>query len=238
MTTRHGPQWYLYESRTNDYVTKLESITRRRYFRPMLTQKYTFIHLFTIGILSSACMHSPTQISDYHSSAPTLKWHDATLLMPTQTVQNQSSRIKVATFSKYFEPLIGQSCSDAKWNELTVKAMRTMSPKIGHTSIHAQTTGVPINEMSVGDIVFFHRALSVPQHAVIVQTARHGRFVGVTITRGKIREIFIDPSRPHSRRRKGKVINSFLRTKHPSDKEHGYLAGELIREVRRHEGLL
>ena len=204
----------------------------------MLAQKYTFIHVFTLGILSSACMHSPSQISDYHSSAPTLKWHDATILMPKQTLRNQSNRINIPSFSKYFDPLIGQSCSDSKWNDLTIKAMRTISPELENVSIRAETASVPIRETEVGDIVFFHRAHSIPQHAVIVQKAKGSGFVGVTIVRGKIRKIVVDPSRPYTRRRHGKVSNSFLRIKRPTDKGNGYLAGELIREVRRPDFLL
>ena len=57
--------------------------------------------------------------------------------------------------------------------------------------------------------------------------------------RGQLRMIRLDLGRPNTRRHKNKIVNSFIRQKRPGDEDaFGYLAGELVVDVRRYLGVL
>ena len=114
-----------------------------------------------------------------------------------------------------------------------VKALRSHDDAMPITSVRGASENIHFDDAAVGDIAFFHRVGDVPSHAVISRRDTNGSFRAITITGKKIREIRIHLNRPSQRRLKNQVINSFLRVKRVGDKTNGYLAGELLREIRR-----
>jgi hypothetical protein len=92
-----------------------------------------------------------------------------------------------------------------------------------------------------GDVLFFdtHGIGQAPEcadHAGIVESVDgHGRIGFVEAREGQVRHSFVDPARPSTRRDDHEqVLNSFLRTKLPSDPpEARYFAGEMLCGIAR-----
>ena len=185
-----------------------------------------------------ACGFHKEQIVNYPPSAPQLVWHETSPLASPVVRKQEATTSSPTKFLRYFKALIGQNCSMAKWTELTIKAMRRSAVQTDVPTIESATSSIDIADIKRGDLLFFHSVKGVPSYAIISKSHRSKGLEGITVTRGKIRYIRIDPARPHTRRRNGRIINSFLRIAAANDRTGGYLAGELIREVRRPAFLL
>ena len=133
----------------------------------------------------------------------------------------------------YLKGLIGARASLNKWTELTGKALRSNGYQWHASSPLRSSERILVRELRIGDLVYFHQRPRAPQHAVISKVIRNGRYHAVTTVNGKITEIRVDLRAPNRRRIKGRIVNSFVRTKAQGDKQIGYLAGELVREARR-----
>ncbi|MCA9538531.1 MAG: hypothetical protein KC620_06565 [Myxococcales bacterium] len=89
------------------------------------------------------------------------------------------------------------------------------------------------DEARMGDILFFDGAGGAPELAVVVDVNDDGVLEALAVIRGAVRRVKIDRAHPHSRRHKGRVVNSFLRVRRRDDEpQAAYLAGQLLREVR------
>lgn len=85
-----------------------------------------------------------------------------------------------------------------------------------------------------GDLLFFSGAGGSTELAIVWGVDEAGVIDARAVTRGAVRPIRVDPDDPHTRRRGGVVINTFLRRIRRGDgPTERYLAGQLLTDVRR-----
>ncbi len=81
-----------------------------------------------------------------------------------------------------------------------------------------------------GDLVFFEPSLSPALG--IVKACQGSACELVVALSGQVQTVWADPTKPHVRREKDRIVNSFLRVPQPGDpRGSAYLAGELILAV-------
>lgn len=84
-----------------------------------------------------------------------------------------------------------------------------------------------------GDLMFFKPTPTVPKVCVVRQRLHGGVIEASCVTRGQVRTVRVAPGHPNLRRQGGRIINTFLRTKHPNDPPRArYLAGQLLWQIR------
>jgi hypothetical protein len=89
-----------------------------------------------------------------------------------------------------------------------------------------------------GDVVFFDTGTGCGSHVGVVESAESSGRIGFREWRdGSSRHSFLTPKAPLARRdEQGKILNTFLRTKHLEDSpETAYFAGEMLCAVFRVE---
>ena len=199
----------------------------------MLARKYILIPLSALVFVSSGCTLSTKPIAGYAPTSPQLSWQQPAQFSQVVKAPLMKQRRSPSAFVAYLTRLIGQTCSAEKWREITIKAMRSNSVGTEILSVRSGSEHIAFDHIDIGDIAFFHSVKNVPQYAVLSGRSSDGSFDAITVIDNMIRRVRLHPQRPHQRRFGGRIINSFLRTKSPSDRQHGYLAGELLHELRR-----
>ena len=85
----------------------------------------------------------------------------------------------------------------------------------------------------IGDLAIFEAVRGVPRVAVVVEVHADGLVEAVAETRAAWRRIKVHPEQRGIRRTHGRIVNTFLRTRHADDPPRSrYLAGQLLKEFR------
>ena len=101
---------------------------------------------------------------------------------------------------------------------------------------HGKSVGTSVQ---VGDVLYFQSLETVPATAIVRRVYPDGRILALGPWRGQLRPIRVHLKKPSTRRESGRIFNSFIRQKKPGDSaKSGYLAGELVVDVRRYLGYL
>ncbi|MEE2785744.1 MAG: hypothetical protein VX589_00295 [Myxococcota bacterium] len=95
--------------------------------------------------------------------------------------------------------------------------------------------GKPIRQPSrIGDILFFDRSSRGARVAVVTGRTGLGAFKAIAVHLGKAQTIYVHPGHRTKRRKKGRIVNTFIRPVSPGDpSSQRYLAGDALQEVRR-----
>ncbi len=103
----------------------------------------------------------------------------------------------------------------------------------GATITAARRGSRPVDRPRPGDLLFFHGAGGAAEVAVMTARRDDGAIEAMAVTREAVREIVVHPDDPHARRRAGRIVNTFLRTRRPDDEAAAaYLAGQLFIDAR------
>jgi len=93
---------------------------------------------------------------------------------------------------------------------------------------------IPSGPPQVGDVFFFKHTDASPSLAVVKAHRSDGITIALAPVRGQLREVRIHMGHRSTRRRKGVILNSFIRIRRPGDgPKSTYLAGELVAGLRR-----
>lgn len=91
----------------------------------------------------------------------------------------------------------------------------------------------PVNRPMPGDLAFFDGAGGAAEVAIVRNRRDDGALEALAVTRGAVRRIVVHPEDPHTRRRAGRVVNTFLRARRKGDEASAvYLAGQLLIDFR------
>ena len=162
-----------------------------------------------------------------------LNTSNSQLFAPNQrTAKSRRLRYNTAHVD-YLNKLAGQACTAKKWRELLLKSLRLRPSTADSNSLDEAVYSIEPDELSRGDVVYFRARPRGPSYGVIAQKLKGGTFLGVSLIGGKIREFRLNIRRRHSRRQRGRIINSFVRTVKVGDSSPGYLAGELAHRFAR-----
>lgn len=103
----------------------------------------------------------------------------------------------------------------------------------GSTITATRRASRPVDRPRPGDLLFFHGAGGAAEVAVMKARRDDGALEATAVTRGAVRSIVVHPDEPHTRRRAGRILNTFLRTRRPDDEAGAaYLAGQLFIDAR------
>jgi len=103
----------------------------------------------------------------------------------------------------------------------------------GSTMARTRRTSRAVARPRPGDLAFFDGAGGAAEVAVVRAIRRDGTVEAVAVTRGAVRAIVLQPDDPHTRRRAGRIVNTFLRARRPGDDASAvYLAGQLFIDFR------
>lgn len=91
----------------------------------------------------------------------------------------------------------------------------------------------PVGRPMPGDLAFFDGAGGAAEVAIVRNRRDDGAIEALAVTRGAVRPIVVHPGDPHTRRRAGRVVNTFLRARRKGDEASAvYLAGQLLIDFR------
>ena len=199
----------------------------------MLDLKYSALHTLILFVCLFGCKQTQNHVSPFRQMSPTLHWNMSPTVTRDPDAPYAFRQAAAQGYLTYLKKLLGQPCTQEKWTELTRKALRKNGYRQHHRSLLKATERILIEDMNVGDLIFFHKRARVTSHAVV--TARHSqsRFSAIATVNNRLVEVFVSPTYPRTRRRGPVLTNSFMRTIKANDPRPGYLAGELVREVRR-----
>jgi hypothetical protein len=102
--------------------------------------------------------------------------------------------------------------------------------------VQGEFARIPADQARDGDVIFFDTGTGCGSHAGVVESAEASGRIGFREWRdGSSRHSFVTPKSPLLRRdEQGRVLNTFLRTKHMEDAtETPYFAGEMLCAVFR-----
>lgn len=103
----------------------------------------------------------------------------------------------------------------------------------GATLANARRSARRVGRPAPGDLAFFHGAGGAAEVAIVRGARADGAIEAVAVTRGAVRPIVLDPADPHSRRRDGRIVNTFLRARRHDDEAGAvYLAAQLLVDFR------
>lgn len=103
----------------------------------------------------------------------------------------------------------------------------------GETVSSARRAGRAVTRPRPGDVAFFDGAGGAAEVALVHRLRDDGAIEALAVTRGAVRPIVVHPDDPHARRRAGRIVNTFLRTRRPDDEASAvYLAGQLLIDFR------
>ncbi|MGB0648553.1 MAG: hypothetical protein ACPGQS_15315 [Bradymonadia bacterium] len=193
----------------------------------MLALMYTLFTVVSVLFLTTGCQTIDTYVAPFEPSAEVLSTAKSPLFAPQDHTENNRHHKSDTTHVNYLNKLVGQTCTTEKWTDLVVKSLRQRPATADSTSLEQALYDIDSEDVKRGDIVYFRTRQRGPSFGVIAQTLKGGTFLGVSLIRGEIREFRLNVRRRHSRRHRGQVINSFIRTIDERDTSPGYLAGEL-----------
>lgn len=107
------------------------------------------------------------------------------------------------------------------------------SPRSLFAFLQAHYPTVTSSRVANGDVLFFDMGDGCGEHTAIVESVENGRLGFREWRDGDVRDSFLAATRPHDRRDEGgRVLNTFLRIKHPDDPPGTrYFAGEMLCSV-------
>ena len=188
-----------------------------------------------VGATAPACTKVTRHSVPFEPSIEMLHRGQTELFVKSTEASARSQHRSDDAHIQYLAKLIGQNCSDKKWKELTLKSLRKRRATRHTDSIDAATFEVHHSGMRAGDIIYFaNRPRSTP-HGVVVKHLGDQTYLAYALMHGHIAQIKVNTRYGSTRRRRGKVINSFLRKIRRNDRTNGYLAGELVVGVQRPE---
>lgn len=129
--------------------------------------------------------------------------------------------------------LYGQPVNDLAMVKATFNGIVGIAPVNSLTSLRGRTEPRRDGGTQPGDLMFFGGDQHVPAVAIVHRVIDNRTIEAAAVTRGAIRFIRVSPLDPHTRRRGGKVVNTFLRPKLRNDPAGTpHLAGQLLEDVR------
>ncbi len=104
------------------------------------------------------------------------------------------------------------------------------SPRSLYAFLQARYPTVKSAQAAMGDVLFFDLGDGCAEHTAVVESVEAGRLGFREWRDGSVRHSFVDATRPHDRRdENGRILNTFLRIKHPDDQPGTrYFAGEML----------
>jgi hypothetical protein len=201
----------------------------------MLSVKYTIMIALLVGVTAPACTKVTRHLVPFEPSTEILHRGQTELFAKSSKLSDRSRSGVDDAHIQYLSKLVGRSCSDNKWNELTVKSLRKRLVTNDAQSIDAATYAVHDSKMRAGDIIYFAPRSRSTTHGVVVKHLGEQTYSAYALIRGRISKIRVNARYGSMRRRRGQVINSFLRVIKQDDRQHGYLAGALVVGVQRPE---
>ena len=199
----------------------------------MFDSMYTLFPALSALVFAFGCQTVDTYIAPFETSAEVLNVSSSPPFLVENTRTANQLPGKNTTHVDYLNALLGQACTPEKWTELIIKSLRQRSKSKHATSLDTSIYAIDFDDLQRGDIVYFRRRKRVPTYGVIAREIKGGTFLGVSLIRGKIREFRMNVNHRNQRRRRGKIVNSFMRTIDERDRTHGYLAGELALKFAR-----
>jgi hypothetical protein len=129
--------------------------------------------------------------------------------------------------------LYGQPVTDLALLKAAYNGISGIAPVTSLTTLRSRTEPRRDGGVQPGDLLFFGGDRHVPSVAVVHRVIGRRTIEAAAVTRGAIRFIRVSPLDPHTRRRGGTVVNTFLRPKFPNDPAGTqHLAGQLLEDVR------
>ena len=194
----------------------------------MLPAKYTIMIGLLVGATAPACTKVTRHSAPFEPSTEMLHRERTALFVQPTKVKARSPNQTDNAHIQYLAKLTGQNCSDKKWTELTIKALRMRASTNNAESIDGATYSVDASKIQAGDIIYFAPRPRSPKHGVVVKKLNGYTHLAVALIRGQISTIRVNTRYGDRRRRNGQVINSFLRVIKRNDQSQGYLAGALV----------
>lgn len=188
-----------------------------------------------VGASTPGCTKVTRHVAPFEPSTELLHRGETELFVKSRSLNVRSSRHRDASHVRYLAKLDGQKCSAKKWTELTVKSLRARTSTKAIDSISEATYEVHDPNLLPGDIIRFASRARSPSHGVIIKHLGDHTYTAYTVIKGRIAKIKVNQKYGRTRRRRGQVINTFLRVIKQGDRLNGYLAGELIVGVQRPE---
>ena len=160
----------------------------------------------------------------------------APIFNPTPAYGQQHAGLPVAQRLKDLEGerrLYGQPVNDLAMVKATFNGIVGIAPINSLTELRGRTEARRDGGTQPGDLMFFGGDQHVPAVAIVHRVIDNRTIEAAAVTRGAVRFIRVSPLDPHTRRRGGKVVNTFLRPKLPNDPQGTpHLAGQLLEDVR------
>lgn len=174
----------------------------------------------------------PTPLAD----DPNAGYEPTPVYNPTPAYGQQHRGLPVARRLKDLEGerrLYGQPVNDLALVKATFNGIVGIAPIDSLLAVRGRTEARRDGGAQPGDLMFFGGDQYVPAVAIVHRVIDNRTIEAAAVTRGAIRFIRVSPLDPNSRRRGGKVVNTFLRPKLRQDPPGTpHLAGQLLEDVR------
>ncbi|MGK0359800.1 MAG: hypothetical protein ACI9U2_002106 [Bradymonadia bacterium] len=186
---------------------------------------------FDPGYIAVAEVQPPPQPGD-----PSGAYEPIPITNPPPAYGQQHRGLPVARRLKDLEGerrLYGQPVNDLALVKATFNGIVGIAPIDSLLAVRGRTQARRDGGAQPGDLMFFGGDQYVPAVAIVHRVIDNRTIEAAAVTRGAIRFIRVSPLDPNTRRRGGKVVNTFLRPKLPKDPPGTpHMAGQLLEDVR------
>lgn len=195
-----------------------------------MTTLGTFLQI-SLALLILGCSLRPTALLPY-ANENQLFHRTETALSRTQqklSKRNQAKRLRIV---RDLKTLSGRDCNLQKWRRLLTQKLREGGQSLPQKNIQSMTKLVDLENVQTADLIHFEGLPRTPNIAVVIKKNNEGLIKAIAPIHGRIQYFWLSPEKPNTRRKNGRIYNSFIRSKKVSDKDRRYLAGSLVREYR------